>query len=685
MDRTTLPRTRALALATAGLLLTLPLSATATTLPASGTTANTTIDTTAASATDGTTTTGSDGDAQLLLLLDASGSMADPDATGEPKIEAARAALHEVVDDLGTDQQVGLRVFGGSVSPDQPTQAKCTDSQLVVPIGTGNAQALGAAVEDYAPLGETPIAHALQQAADDLSPDGNRTTVLVSDGIATCDPDPCEIAEQLSADGLDLVVHTVGLGADDQTRTQLQCIADAAGGTYYDAADTDTLTTALTRISTRAFRPFEFGGTPVEGSYSKEDAPVLAEGRYLDTFPDPDSGDAKWYRVQRTVPGSTVRVGATMRPDGDVNTGTFNLRLDTETVNLCDHRNALVWTSNGGHGFGSASASAFANDERPACGTDEDVFVRISPVLQAALLADQTVELVITEEPPIDDASPLPEPDTTASFEGPDLGEPTETLVGGTSFAGAVPIRPGVTYAADILPGEVLVYRIPVGWGQRLEAVAEFPQPDGPLAEHMKRELHPADLHLFGPDRGNVTEPNDTAGTSTRAIAVWNDTVRATATTAEVRYWNRLEGVNGGAADRAGDYYVTVGLSSSIDGDSVPQPFTFTAQVVGDPHGEPTYLDPDGADQASATSDSDGDDAGPATTEANTDDTDDTASSGGPTAADAGQDPDAASDPQDTATDGTGWGWLPWALGGGGVLAVGAGIVLLATRRGAAG
>ena len=133
MDRTTLPRTRALALTTAGLLLTLPLSATATTLPGSGTTA-----------TD---------DAAMLLLLDASGSMADPDATGEPKIEAARAALHEVVDDLGTDQQVGLRVFGGSVAPDQPTEAKCTDSQLVVPIGTGNAQALGAAVEDYAPLG----------------------------------------------------------------------------------------------------------------------------------------------------------------------------------------------------------------------------------------------------------------------------------------------------------------------------------------------------------------------------------------------------------------------------------------------------------------------------------------------------------------------------------------------------
>ena len=59
-----------------------------------------------------------------------------------------------------------------------------------------DADALHDAVADYAPTGETPIAYALQQAATDLGPDGNRTVVLVSDGIATCDPDPCEVAEQ---------------------------------------------------------------------------------------------------------------------------------------------------------------------------------------------------------------------------------------------------------------------------------------------------------------------------------------------------------------------------------------------------------------------------------------------------------------------------------------------------------
>ena len=45
-----------------------------------------------------------------------------------------------------------------------------------------------------------------ETAAADLGASGNRTVLLVSDGIATCDPDPCEVAEQLTADGLDLQV-----------------------------------------------------------------------------------------------------------------------------------------------------------------------------------------------------------------------------------------------------------------------------------------------------------------------------------------------------------------------------------------------------------------------------------------------------------------------------------------------
>ncbi|SOC52156.1 vWA domain-containing protein [Ornithinimicrobium cerasi] len=273
------------------------------------------------------------GDASMLLLLDASRSMEDPDAEGEPKIDAARAALDELIDGLDPAQSVGLRVFGGSVALDQPAKDKCTDSELVVPIGTDNADALSTAVEDYSPLGETPIAHALHEAAQDLGEVGNRTIVLVSDGIATCDPDPCEVAEQLTADGLDLVVHTVGLGADEQTRGQLQCIAEAGGGKYYDATDAASLTSVLTRVSSRAFRPFTVQGTPVSGTTDATGGPDLTPGgQYTDTFGVP--GQPKSYTIRRSVPGTEIWVGASGQPSSG-RTAMAELQLETTEGRTC--------------------------------------------------------------------------------------------------------------------------------------------------------------------------------------------------------------------------------------------------------------------------------------------------------------------------------------------------------------
>jgi Ca-activated chloride channel family protein len=65
-------------------------------------------------------------------------------------------------------------------------------------VETGNRSALRQALRTYRPYGETPIGFALQEAAEDLGDEGRRTVVLVSDGEPTCDPDPCEVARDLS-------------------------------------------------------------------------------------------------------------------------------------------------------------------------------------------------------------------------------------------------------------------------------------------------------------------------------------------------------------------------------------------------------------------------------------------------------------------------------------------------------
>src|SRR5690606_2200119 len=117
----------------------------------------------------------------------------------------------------------------------------------------------------------------------------------------TCDPDPCEVAADLTDGGIDVAVHVVGFDVDSEARQQLQCIAEAGNGSYIDAADTQSLTTALTQVSTRAFRPFTISGEPVIGTPQAAGAPEVGVGQFTDTTPSNET-TSKFYRLQRTQP-----------------------------------------------------------------------------------------------------------------------------------------------------------------------------------------------------------------------------------------------------------------------------------------------------------------------------------------------------------------------------------------------
>jgi len=67
----------------------------------------------------------------------------------------------------------------------------------------------------------------------------------LSDGIETCGGDPCQLVEELKAEGINFTIHVIGLDVDDPTRQQLSCIAEAGGGTYHDVRSQDDLDAAL--------------------------------------------------------------------------------------------------------------------------------------------------------------------------------------------------------------------------------------------------------------------------------------------------------------------------------------------------------------------------------------------------------------------------------------------------------
>jgi len=178
---------------------------------------------------------------KVLLLLDVSGSMNEPIVTGGTKLAAAKRALTQVADALPPGTEVGLRVYGSKIAEPKSRNPKaCTDTQLVMPPGPLEKSSMYRAVDSFAAKGETPIAYSMQKSVADLGAEGKRVLVLISDGEETCVKDPCPTARRLASAGVNLQFNAIGLAVNSKARKQLRCIAEAGGGSYYDASGPET-------------------------------------------------------------------------------------------------------------------------------------------------------------------------------------------------------------------------------------------------------------------------------------------------------------------------------------------------------------------------------------------------------------------------------------------------------------
>ncbi|WP_422039791.1 vWA domain-containing protein [Roseibium sp.] len=179
-----------------------------------------------------------------MFILDASGSMWGRLDDGRPKITAAREVMGDLTSKLPASLKAGLIAYG------HRRKADCSDIEVVHPVSTAGGAVIGAKVGSISPRGKTPITDALRLAAERLTGnEDNRTIVLVSDGIETCEGDPCALAEALHKSDAGLKIHVVGYGVDAQAQKQLQCVAEKGGGAYFTANDTSGLSAALTQVT----------------------------------------------------------------------------------------------------------------------------------------------------------------------------------------------------------------------------------------------------------------------------------------------------------------------------------------------------------------------------------------------------------------------------------------------------
>ena len=176
-----------------------------------------------------------------ILVLDGSGSMWGQ-IDGINKIVIARDVVGEVLDVFPEDQNLGLTVYG------HRTRGDCTDIETVVEPGADALEAIRAAVNGINPRGKTPMTDAVIAAATSLRyTEEKATVILVSDGIETCNPDPCAAARALEEAGVDFTAHVIGFDVTDpEALAQMQCLADETGGTFRSASNAGELSDALT-------------------------------------------------------------------------------------------------------------------------------------------------------------------------------------------------------------------------------------------------------------------------------------------------------------------------------------------------------------------------------------------------------------------------------------------------------
>ena len=450
----------------------------------------------------------------FLLILDSSGSMLDDDGTGKRKIDTAKEALKGLIDSLPDGAPVGLRVYGHRV-PNTDKANGCQDTELIAPIAPLNKADMKAKVDSFQATGFTPISTSLEQAANDLPAEGERTIVLVSDGEETCDRDPCQAAKDLLAKGIDVTVETVGFRVNDVARAQLECIAEATGGAYHDVSDAAALAGTLRDLSTRALKTYQTVGTQVSGGDSFNNAAVVQAGRYQDSIKIEET----LYYAINLQEDQALRLTSTIvgQPDMSI--------IDAAGVSS----KLQVYDSSrqeGGSDFGSAGVDT------------ESLALETEPVREAGMYYFSLAVDDYRQDPAnrefqtefIIEIVDGPEAPCTSSDEGATsavTAVPPGSVSGGDSFNNAPLLQAG-QYQDTIKVEETLYYAVQLQENQRIRITATIEgQPDISLIDEAGLS---SELQAYSASRQEGGSDFDSAGRETKNLALETEPVRQAGT-----------------------------------------------------------------------------------------------------------------------------------------------------------
>lgn len=184
-------------------------------------------------------------DENVMIVFDGSNSMWGQ-IDGTAKIEIARNVMDNLLGDWVDTREVGLMAYG------HRRQGDCGDIEMLVTPGAEARETILDRIGSITPTGKTPLTDAVEQAATELAyTDQPATVVLISDGLESCERDPCALAAALEQGGVGFTAHVVGFGLGNEEDTaSLACIAEETGGEYISASNAAELGDALAAVGT---------------------------------------------------------------------------------------------------------------------------------------------------------------------------------------------------------------------------------------------------------------------------------------------------------------------------------------------------------------------------------------------------------------------------------------------------
>lgn len=182
---------------------------------------------------------------KTLFILDFSNSMNEY-LNSERKIDSMLSTMQNLLNKISPQKEVGMRAYGYRIGI-TPYDA-CKASKLMVPITKGGNFLIKKQLENMKAMGMTPITNSLKLALNNDFKGflGQKHIILLTDGGENCNESPCTFITKNLKYYTNLKIDVIAYDLKNKDDiSQLQCVAFATKGQFYQANTTAELAKSL--------------------------------------------------------------------------------------------------------------------------------------------------------------------------------------------------------------------------------------------------------------------------------------------------------------------------------------------------------------------------------------------------------------------------------------------------------